>query len=158
MKKYYICFFLLLGGILTVLAAGFFLYPGKEGEETAPLEETEESTMFIPETETAPEDRIVINQEEVKPGKISFSWYRRMGFCWYLAATGRKSACIPISPLWISRNRSRRSCARGFGSRQWRKFTVIWNLTPVKKQLQEWIKKDRIVRVKEKGTEGMGSR
>ena len=69
MKKYYICFFLLLGGILTVLAAGFFLYPGKEGEETAPLDETEESTMFIPETETAPEDRIVINQEEVKPGK-----------------------------------------------------------------------------------------
>ncbi len=69
MKKYYICFFLLLGGILTVLAAGFFLYPGKEGEETAPLEETEESTVFIPETETAPEDRIVINQEEVKPGK-----------------------------------------------------------------------------------------
>ena len=31
MKKYYICFFLLLGGILTVLAAGFFLYPGMEG-------------------------------------------------------------------------------------------------------------------------------
>ena len=64
MKKYHICFLLLLGVILAVLAAGFFLYPDTAKEETKPTIESQES---FPETETAPEDRIVMNQRNIRP-------------------------------------------------------------------------------------------
>ena len=64
MKKYHICFLLLLGVILAVLAAGFFLYPDTAKEETTL---STESLEPLPETETAPEDRIVMNQKNIQP-------------------------------------------------------------------------------------------
>ncbi|MCI8949713.1 MAG: hypothetical protein HFG49_06670 [Lachnospiraceae bacterium] len=64
MKKYHICFLLLLGVILAVLAAGFFLYPDTAKEETTLATESLEP---LPETETAPEDRIVMNQKNIQP-------------------------------------------------------------------------------------------
>lgn len=65
MKKYHICFFLLLGVLIVVLGTGFFLFPGGQ-EEIISSEESPAEPETVLETETTAEDQIVINQKQIQ--------------------------------------------------------------------------------------------
>lgn len=99
MKKYNICFLLLLGIVLTGLIGGFVLNQKRESEEPIPTTEQEET---LPETETVAEDRVVMNQMKIKPvqQKGQFLLVSEDGFLLVFGSNGTEICLythIPIS-------------------------------------------------------------
>ncbi len=66
MKKYRICFLLLFALALISLFSVFFIIRSRENRTLPPAAESE-TEETVPETETVPEDHIVINQSQVHP-------------------------------------------------------------------------------------------
>lgn len=67
MKKYHICFLLLLGLALISLFGVFVIMQNQEEGMLQPPAVEYETEETLPETETMPEDQIVVNQEQIRP-------------------------------------------------------------------------------------------
>ena len=145
MKKYHICFLLLLGTVSLCLASGFFFLQARSEKLQAQTEEIQENEETMQETETTPpeehmaestakEDDGPIHQAAVAQDQVrakgNLFLVSEDGFCWYLGGTHRRSACIPISRSRICQSRSGPDCARGSGSPRWKRSTAIWNPLP----------------------------
>lgn len=96
MKKYHICFLLLLGLALISLSSVFFITRTREDEmipQPAAEVETEETIL---ETETMPEDQIVINQDQIQPapsGEMQFFLVSEDGFL-LVFGSNRSEICL----------------------------------------------------------------
>ncbi len=105
MKKYNICFLLLLGVVLAGLLTGFFLNRdfGEAKSPTASQSQEETLPEMEPETETIAEDRVVMNQKKVKPVQKEEKQYLLVSEDGFLLVFGShgKEIClythIPIS-------------------------------------------------------------
>ncbi len=105
MKKYNICFLLLLGVVLAGLLTGFYLNQGSQ--EPEPFETSAGQEEALPETEmeteTVAEDRVVINQKKVRPAQEEKEQYLLVSEDGFLLVFGShgKEIClythIPIS-------------------------------------------------------------
>ena len=100
MKKYMFCFLLFAATSLLCLGIGFVITK----DSVQPEEAIPGATL---ETETVTEDQIVINQEKVSPApEKEKEKYRRTVICLSCIRIRRRSVCIPICRLRISRRRS----------------------------------------------------